>query len=172
MNFEDKLKNITAEAHAEEQLEKEKSIQRAMNLEAQRNITLELKSIIETQFETIMKYYPNASYEKTHTIKDGEIVAIMGVFECCFLEFTKNDTYSIKNPSIICFRIFPEDDENFKLISLTLTNTENSSNPYYEFLRKSKRINPFYSGSLDKELIIEKVQEQLISSIEEIKSAY
>jgi len=33
-------------------------------------------------------------------------------------------------------------------------------------------LQPFYSGSLDKELIIEKVQEQLISSIEEIKSAY
>lgn len=173
MNFEEKLKQMSNDGLQKEKEIQIKNAEKAALTKTRKTLTIKTKSIIESAFDTIKKFYPKTSYETTHIIINGEIEPLMGVFNCCFLKFEEDKIYDIHHTTVIGFKLEIEDSFNIK-ISYTISEVSQTENFYPRLLKeldiKLSKNQIYYSKEFDEEAIRESTQEILIESIGLIKA--
>lgn len=169
MDFEKELSNLTQSArdtqeqkklHSEEEQKKTK-------------ILLNVKSLIESTFKTVMMYYSNASFETTHRVENGKIIPIMGTFRCCFLRFKANNEYGFKYPATIGFKVLIPSLSKLQILNCYIIEDYQTRNIFADFVDKFKTLDSsnkyLYDGTLDEQAIKDTIKETIINSIKEIK---
>ena len=135
---------------------------------------LNIKKLVENEFKSVQKYFPNTSILPTHTIENGKIIPRMGTYHCCLLEFSPNNTYGIDDEYLIGIKVEIDDDLNIKLYTATLNSDQFFNNKFFNILEAFKTkilIQDFYfEGSYDPQSITSKTQKQLLEVIKDIKS--
>ncbi len=174
MNFEDQLKNLTFQSRQKETLEKLQEEEISRIAQEKDNLLLKIKALIENEFKSVLKYYPNASIHPTHTIENGKVIPCMGTYYCCLLEFIPNQIYKIHNEYIIGIHIDIDNDLNIKLYNATIDSSQFANNKYAQIIhafKPKKFIKDFYfEGSYNSEEIIRSTQKTLVDCLKKITS--